>query len=423
MLINPFNIMALYFSSPMIQSIPQGLYGFGPSYTTINNFDRLQQALYEEEQFERQRRLAMDRELRLRRLRRQQLEQQRQRELEQAMERAVLESALCQWVENEVAQEQAERAALAQRQREAMMRLNQQRQAHINRVKLAAQKERESKKLEAARKHEQQSKCIDDGSVYIQLGNMIFRVGSTQNDARPEHEEPSKSDETGNSGEQEEDGAFDHLVSLTAETQEPADLEKPSAESTTEAAAEPAAEPAAEVVAEPSAERDESESVTPSAEPAKPELEPEAEVEAKVEVEAGAEAEAEAENEVEQSSSEPHLLFSYDFPSAATAYGRSVREQVNSNNITIEANELNEGSLKIKGLWSKRAPSRRARSPQSPRVSDVDENGEEIIVQDTRSREVDRVAFTESATIPMPSREELRTLRAELDDAGFKLWA
>ena len=121
------------------------------------------------------------------------------------------------------------------------------------------------------------------------------------------------------------------------------------------------------------------------------------------------------------------VLFTYDFPDAATAYGRDVRKYVKSDNLRVEANTLNGGSIKISGLWRKTAPSpsSRASSPRSPHVRDVDEDGNEILLAEDTDSDSDTeqgVSFTESAVIPLPSLDELRNMRAELDDSGFKLW-
>ena len=121
------------------------------------------------------------------------------------------------------------------------------------------------------------------------------------------------------------------------------------------------------------------------------------------------------------------VLFTYDFPDAATAYGRDVRKHVKSDNLHVEANTLNGGSIKISGLWRKTAPSpsSRASPPRSPHVRDVDEDGNEILLAEDTDSDSDTeqgVSFTESAVIPLPSLDELRNMRAELDDSGFKLW-
>ena len=122
-------------------------------------------------------------------------------------------------------------------------------------------------------------------------------------------------------------------------------------------------------------------------------VEPKAEQDAKETAEEPAQ-ESEAAPETKQVSEaaapEPQdrVLFTYDFPDAATAYGRDVRKHVKSDNLHVEANTLNGGSIKISGLWRKTAPSpsSRASSPRSPHVRDVDEDGNEILLaEDTDS--------------------------------------
>ncbi|WFC94434.1 hypothetical protein MBRA1_001064 [Malassezia brasiliensis] len=125
---------------------------------------------------------------------------------------------------------------------------------------------------------------------------------------------------------------------------------------------------------------------------------------------------------------DPVLLFSYDFPSNDTEYGRAIRKLVNADSITVEATRANGGSIKIGGLWQMQAPEctrSPPRSPRSARVSDVDENGEEVIVpvvdvQSTNELDTSKIPLNETSTIPLP--EHLDGLRAELTDDGFRLW-
>ena len=127
--------------------------------------------------------------------------------------------------------------------------------------------------------------------------------------------------------------------------------------------------------------------------------------------------------------STPQLVFSYDFPDASTAYGREVRRLVNADNISVQANSLNEGSIKIGGLWSKTAPTKstsRPSSPRSARVRDVDENGDEILLAEDTDSESESgeptISFQESVVISLPSPKDVSHLRAELDEDGFRLW-
>lgn len=128
------------------------------------------------------------------------------------------------------------------------------------------------------------------------------------------------------------------------------------------------------------------------------------------------------------SDADPVLLFSRDFPSNDTEYGRAIRKLVNADSITVEASRANGGSIKIGGLWKMQAPEHTRsppRSPRSARVSDVDENGEEVIVpvvdvQSTDELDTSKITLDETDTIPLP--EHLDGLRAELTDDGFRLW-
>lgn len=114
------------------------------------------------------------------------------------------------------------------------------------------------------------------------------------------------------------------------------------------------------------------------------------------------------------------LLFARDFP--PSTYGQTVRKQVSPHDIGVEASAANGGTIKITGLWSEEAP--RVPSPRSPRVRDVDEDGNEVILpQDTDSEpETEKPKFSETVEIPLPSLKKLTNVRAELDDNGFRLW-
>ena len=300
--------------------------------------DLYEEALYAQAVRERQRRVAMQREIELR----------KQRQIEAMMQRMAIESAVRDYAEREY--QRAQRQAAWERKR--------------------AERERKAK-------------ATNDGHVYLQLGDVLFRLM------------PQASDE-------DSDETCDNLASLTSDvTKEPVEAKVPTsiiirATSSTEPA-------------EPKAEQD----VKETAE--EPAHEPEAVPEPKQASEATA------------PEPQDRVLFTYDFPDAATAYGRDVRKHVKSDNLHVEANTLNGGSIKISGLWRKTAPSpsSRASSPRSPHVRDVDEDGNEILLAEDTDSDSDAeqgVSFTESAVIPLPSLDELRNMRAELDDSGFKLW-
>jgi len=300
--------------------------------------DLYEEALYAQAVRERQRRVAMQREIELR----------KQRQIEAMMQRMAIESAVRDYAEREY--QRAQRQAAWERKR--------------------AERERKAK-------------ATNDGHVYLQLGDVLFRLM------------PQASGE-------DSDETCDNLASLTSDVpKEPVEAKVPTS---TIIRATSSTEPA-----DPKAEQD----VKETAE--EPAHEPEAVPEPKQASEATA------------PEPQDRVLFTYDFPDAATAYGRDVRKHVKSDNLHVEANTLNGGSIKISGLWRKTAPSpsSRASSPRSPHVRDVDEDGNEILLAEDTDSDSDTeqgVSFTESAVIPLPSLDELRNMRAELDDSGFKLW-
>ena len=300
--------------------------------------DLYEEALYAQAVRERQRRVAMQREIELR----------KQRQIEAMMQRMAIESAMRDFAEREC--QRAQRQAAWERKR--------------------AERERKAK-------------ATNDGHVYLQLGDVLFRLM------------PQASGE-------DSDETCDNLASLTSDVpKEPVEAKVPTS---TIIRATSSTEPA-----DPKAEQD----VKETAE--EPAHEPEAVPEPKQASEATA------------PEPQDRVLFTYDFPDAATAYGRDVRKHVKSDNLHVEANTLNGGSIKISGLWRKTAPSpsSRASSPRSPHVRDVDEDGNEILLAEDTDSDSDAeqgVSFTESAVIPLPSLDELRNMRAELDDSGFKLW-
>ena len=300
--------------------------------------DLYEEALYAQAVRERQRRVAMQREIELR----------KQRQIEAMMQRMAIESAMRDFAEREY--QRAQRQAAWERKR--------------------AERERKAK-------------ATNDGHVYLQLGDVLFRLM------------PQASGE-------DSDETCDNLASLTSDVpKEPVEAKVPTS---TIVRATSSTEPA-----EPKAEQDVKETAEELA------REPEAVPEPKQASEATA------------PEPQDRVLFTYDFPDAATAYGRDVRKHVKSDNLHVEANTLNGGSIKISGLWRKTAPSpsSRASSPRSPHVRDVDEDGNEILLAEDTDSDSDTeqgVSFTESAVIPLPSLDELRNMRAELDDSGFKLW-
>ena len=360
--------MSIYLSSPWVS---QSFLGCGPSFLP-STMDLYEEALYAQAVRERQRRVAMQREIELR----------KQRQIEAMMQRMAIESAVRDYAEREY--QRAQRQAAWERKR--------------------AERERKAK-------------ATNDGHVYLQLGDVLFRLM------------PQASDE-------DSDETCDNLASLTSDvTKEPVEAKVPTsiiirATSSTEPA-EPKAEQDVKETTEELAHKPEA-APEPKQAPKVTAPEPEAAPEPKQASKVTApepEAAPEPKQASEATALEPQerVLFTYDFPDAATAYGRDVRKHVKSDNLHVEANTLNGGSIKISGLWRKTAPSpsSRASSPRSPHVRDVDEDGNEILLAEDTDSDSDTeqgVSFTESAVIPLPSLDELRNMRAELDDSGFKLW-
>lgn len=313
--------------------------------------DLYEEALYAQAVRERQRRVAMQREIELR----------KQRQIEAMMQRMAIESAMRDYAEREY--QRAQRQAAWERKR--------------------AERERKAK-------------ATNDGHVYLQLGDVLFRLM------------PQASDE--DTGE-----TCDNLASLTSDMpKEPVEAKLPTSTIIrTTSSTEPTEQDIKETAEEPAHEPEAAPEPKQASGAAAPE--PEAAPEPKQTSEATA------------PEPQDRVLFTYDFPDAATAYGRDVRKYVKSDNLRVEANTLNGGSIKISGLWRKTAPSpsSRASSPRSPHVRDVDEDGNEILLAEDTDSDSDTeqgVSFTESAVIPLPSLDELRNMRAELDDSGFKLW-
>lgn len=143
------------------------------------------------------------------------------------------------------------------------------------------------------------------------------------------------------------------------------------------------------------------------------------------------------------------VVFSHAFPSDA-----------NFNKSTIRADQINvsvdeaQRKVTVSGLWNDQSasssadasPARaasptpsdtssrrgRSRSPKRARVSDVDENGDEIVAPDTDANEDDfvEVSFTRAPpaqekiqkTFDLPAGANVEDLRAELTDEGLKLF-
>ena len=246
--------MSIYLSSPWVS---QSFLGCGPSFLP-STMDLYEEALYAQAVRERQRRVAMQREIELR----------KQRQIEAMMQRMAIESAMRDFAEREY--QRAQRQAAWERKR--------------------AERERKAK-------------ATNDGHVYLQLGDVLFRLM------------PQASGE-------DSDETCDNLASLTSDVpKEPVEAKVPTS---TIIRATSSTEPA-----DPKAEQD----VKETAE--EPAHEPEAVPEPKQASEATA------------PEPQDRVLFTYDFPDAATAYGRDVRKHVKSDNLHVEANTLNLSLIHI----------------------------------------------------------------------------
>ena len=410
--------MAFYISTApwTPQSYSTSLYGCGPSYVSrsMDMYD-LQEALYEQELREYRRRVAMQREIEERRRRR--VQQQR---IEAMMQRMAVEAAMEEWAEREYVWQRSLMKAkrLAQLRAEAETKRDSQAEAWRKSV------ETRRKSSDVVKQPELPSATSstnedDESAVYVRFGNLLFRLApqSDFNDEKTDAQAKSASEaKTTMTPEQvatskntpsacADDSEFENLVPLTSNAEEKEEV----AESREEESTEPA-----------SKESDVNESMDqtldPRTESASHDTEHTEKPSTEEELETGA-------------TSTPQLVFSYDFPDASTAYGREVRRLVNADNISVQTNSLNEGSIKIGGLWSKTAPTKstsRPSSPRSARVRDVDENGDEILLAEDTDSESESgeptISFQESVVISLPSPKDASHLRAELDEDGFRLW-
>lgn len=410
--------MAFYISTApwTPQSYSTSLYGCGPSYVSrsMDMYD-LQEALYEQELREHRRRVAMQREIEERRRRR--VQQQR---IEAMMQRMAIDAAMEEWAEREYVWQRS----LMKAKRLAQLRAEAE-------AKRASQAEAWRKSVETRRKSSDVVKQPelpsatsstnedDESAVYVRFGNLLFRLApqSDFNDEKTDAQAKSASEaKTTMTPEQvatskntpsacADDSEFENLVPLTSNAEEKEEV----AESREEESTEPASK-------ESDVKETKDQTLDPRTESASHDTEHTEKPSTEEELETGA-------------TSTPQLVFSYDFPDASTAYGREVRRLVNADNISVQANSLNEGSIKIGGLWSKTAPTKstsRPSSPRSARVRDVDENGDEILLAEDTDSESESgeptISFQESVVISLPSPKDVSHLRAELDEDGFRLW-
>lgn len=414
--------MAFYISTApwTPQSYSTSLYGCGPSYVSrsMDMYD-LQEALYEQELREHRRRVAMQREIEERRRRR--VQQQR---IEAMMQRMAIDAAMEEWAEREYVWQRS----LMKAKRLAQLRAEAE-------AKRASQAEAWRKSVETRRKSSDVVKQPelpsatsstnedDESAVYIRFGNLLFRLApqSDFNDEKTDAQAKSASEaKTTMTPEQvatskntpsacADDSEYENLVPLTSNAEEKEEV----AEGREEESTEPA-----------SKESDVNETMDQTLDQT---LDPRKES-ASHDTEHTEKPSTEEEQET-RATNTPQLVFSYDFPDANTAYGREVRRLVNADNISVQTNSLNEGSIKIGGLWSKTAPTKstsRPSSPRSARVRDVDENGDEILLAEDTDSESESgeptISFQESVVISLPSPKDASHLRAELDEDGFRLW-
>ena len=375
----------------------------------------LQEALYEQELREHRRRVAMQREIEERRRRR--VQQQR---IEAMMQRMAIDAAMEEWAEREYVWQRS----LMKAKRLAQLRAEAE-------AKRASQAEAWRKSVETRRKSSDVVKQPelpsatsstnedDESAVYVRFGNLLFRLApqSDFNDEKTDAQAKSASEaKTTMTPEQvatskntpsacADDSEYENLVPLTSNAEEKEEV----AEGREEESTEPASK-------ESDVKETMDQTLDPRTESASHDTEHTEKPSTEEELETGA-------------TSTPQLVFSYDFPDANTAYGREVRRLVNADNISVQTNSLNEGSIKIGGLWSKTAPTKstsRPSSPRSARVRDVDENGDEILLAEDTDSESESgeptISFQESVVISHPSPKDASHLRAELDEDGFRLW-
>lgn len=379
----------------------------------------LQEALYEQELREYRRRVAMQREIEERRRRR--VQQQR---IEAMMQRMAVDAAMEEWAEREYVWQRSLMKAkrLAQLRAEAETKRDSQAEAWRKSV------ETRRKSSDVVKQPELPSATSstnedDESAVYIRFGNLLFRLApqSDFNDEKTDAQAKSASEaKTTMTPEQvatskntpsacADDSEYENLVPLTFNAEEKEEV----AEGREEESTEPA-----------SKESDVNETMDQTLDQT---LDPRKES-ASHDTEHTEKPSTEEEQET-RATNTPQLVFSYDFPDANTAYGREVRRLVNADNISVQTNSLNEGSIKIGGLWSKTAPTKstsRPSSPRSARVRDVDENGDEILLAEDTDSESESgeptISFQESVVISLPSPKDASHLRAELDEDGFRLW-
>lgn len=119
------------------------------------------------------------------------------------------------------------------------------------------------------------------------------------------------------------------------------------------------------------------------------------------------------------------LVFEHPFPAGSDT------TTINADVINVSVDEQTN-QVTVSGLWD--LPTRpaspssargRSRSPKSARVSDVDENGNEIMQEDNDFVKIDFTpspSATVKRSFELPKGASAEGLRAELTDDGLKLW-
>lgn len=361
------------------------------------------------------------------------LHHRRQRDFAQLMQQLAMEEVERQRREQRRRVLEAKKAALAEaRRQEAAERRRAEaaRQRHLAHVRAA-------RIQHALLEEEERMARPKTTSHYVQVGNLLLHVvQDASNDNTTDTQETAKPTD-----DSESDAGCEHLQSLVADAPHEeaetaptlATLSVHGRHDNEEASVVDALVQACEAVATPAANDPTGE--TPAESPADASAAATDATDASAASQAAQQPAATASSDTANATSpttKHELLFSYDFPSNSTEYGRAIREHVHADSITVQASSENGGVIRIGGLWRQQAPPRTPsspsspRSPRSPHVSDVDENGEEVIVPEppastaASSKPELSLAMDECAEIPLPTH--LDTIRAELTDEGFRLW-
>ena len=356
--------------------------------------------------------------------REQALRRKQQREFAQLVQQLAMEEVENQRREHRRRVLEAKKAALAEaRRHEAAERRRAEaaRKRHLAQVRAAKIQQAllEEAAREAARSHAHRPT-----TRYVRIGDLLLRITEDDDEEYSDAQESVDDEEDTNEPMALANAAHDDenaevavaLAKLSAH-----DRDEPSTADKTDETLEDACHALAEDT--PDAMND---NTTADAAVESPTPEADAIPEASAPADASHDASDDSSAKDTSAAKEPQLLFARDFPSIDTEYGRQVRELVNADTITVEVSSANEGSIRIGGLWRMQAPERPPSPPRSPRsahVSDVDENGEEIVVsvpEPVESDTASEISLDDTDTVPAP--KHLEHVRAELTDDGFRLW-